>query len=100
MSCQHHEQHQVLLEPLQNKDISNLNLKGRSAKVMRLHSTSPLATGLLGGLTLQDAISQRTLFYQDYYTVLGKEIAPQVFGCKHISIYVSCHSTHVPQGVI
>ena len=55
---------------------------------MELHSTSSLATGLLGGMTLQDAISQRTLFYQDYYTVLGEEIAPQVCGCKHISIYV------------
>ena len=55
---------------------------------MELHSTSSLATGLLGGMTLQDAISQRTLFYQDYYTVLGEGIAPQVCGCKHISIYV------------
>ena len=33
--------------------------------------------GLLGGMTLEDAMRKGTLFYQDYYTVLGSEIVPK-----------------------
>ena len=31
-------------------------------------------SGLLGGMTLEGAMSKGMLFYQDYYTVLGSEI--------------------------
>ena len=35
-------------------------------------------TGLLDGMTLRQAIKKKTLYYQDYHTVLADAIVPQV----------------------
>ena len=44
-----------------------------------IEETCQLAnTGLLGGMTRDQAMSKGMLFYQDYYTVLGPDIVPEV----------------------
>ena len=37
-----------------------------------------MIAGLLDGLTLEEAVRDERLFFQDYYSVLADEIAPQV----------------------
>ena len=34
--------------------------------------------GLLGGLTLEQAVDEKRVFWQDYHTVIAKDIAPRV----------------------
>ena len=47
-------------------------------------SCSACVAGLLGGLTLKQAVDQKRLFWQDYNTVLANDIAPRVSdSCKH-----------------
>lgn len=47
-------------------------------------------SGLLGGMTLEEAMSEKMLFYQDYYTVLGSEIMSKA---GHPSpCWIMCHS--------
>ena len=41
-------------------------------------SWSACVAGLLGGLTLEQAVDQKRLFWQDYHTVIAKDIAPKV----------------------
>lgn len=44
--------------------------------------TDENVAGLLDGLTLQQAIGNGKLFYQDYHTVLADDIVPQVEGLR------------------
>ena len=46
--------------------------------MMKLWATILHAPGLLGGMTRAEAMKQKMLFYQDYYTVLGPETAKEV----------------------
>jgi hypothetical protein len=35
-------------------------------------------TGLLDGLTLEEAVKEGRLFFQDYHSILADDLAPQV----------------------
>ena len=45
---------------------------------LSMDSCSTCAAGLMGGLTLEEAVDQKRLFWQDYHTVIAKDIAPRV----------------------
>ena len=52
-----------------------------------------MITGLLDGLTLEEAVTQGRLFFQDYHSVLADDIAPQVLSaapCLSSVIWLLC----------